>query len=129
MIILAVETSCDETSIAILEDKKVLSNVTISQVLEQQKYGGVVPSLAAKLHLENIQKVLKNALFEARVEQNKIDYIAYTPYFDTLATIPKPTDTSPTSTSAPKFRTALVRPICAPCSLRSVMPRITSVKS
>ena len=63
MIILAIETSCDETSIAILEDKKVLSNVTISQVLEQQKYGWVVPSLAAKLHLENLQKVLKNALF------------------------------------------------------------------
>lgn len=78
MIILAIETSCDETSVAILEDKKVLSNVTISQVLEQQKYGGIVPGLAAKLHLENIQKVLKNALFEAQIEQNKIDYIAYT---------------------------------------------------
>jgi len=46
MIILAIETSCDETSIAVLENKKVLSNITISQVLEQQKYGGVVPSLA-----------------------------------------------------------------------------------
>ena len=58
MIILSIETSCDETSIAILEDKKVLSNVTISQILEQQKYGGVMPSLAAKLHVKNIQKVL-----------------------------------------------------------------------
>jgi N6-L-threonylcarbamoyladenine synthase len=55
-----------------------LSNITVSQILEQQKYGGVVPSLAAKLHLENIQKVLKSALSEAKVEPKQIDYIAYT---------------------------------------------------
>ena len=78
MIILAVETSCDETSVALLENKKVLSNVTVSQILEQQKYGGVVPGLAAKLHLENIQKVLKKVLLATQIEQNKIDYIAYT---------------------------------------------------
>lgn len=78
MIILAIETSCDETSIAILENKKVLSNITVSQVLEQQEYGGVVPSLAARLHLKNIQKVLKSALSEAQIEPQKIDYIAYT---------------------------------------------------
>ena len=78
MIILAIETSCDETSIAILKDKKVLSNVTISQILEQQEYGGVVPSLAARLHLKNIQKVLKNALLEAQIKPKKINYVAYT---------------------------------------------------
>ena len=78
MIILALETSCDETSVAILKDKKILSNITISQILEQQKYGGVVPSLAAKLHLKNIQKVLKNALSETQIEPKKIDYVAYT---------------------------------------------------
>ncbi|KLL03893.1 MAG: O-sialoglycoprotein endopeptidase [Mycoplasmataceae bacterium CE_OT135] len=78
MIILAIETSCDETSVAVLENQKVLSNITISQIWEQQKYGGVVPDLAAKLHLENIQKVLKRALSAARIEQEKIDYIAYT---------------------------------------------------
>src|SRR2546421_12125209 len=78
MIILAIETSCDETSIAILENKKVLSNITISQVLEQQKYGGVMPSLAAKLHIKNIQKVLSTALLEAKITPEKIDYIAYT---------------------------------------------------
>ncbi|RHZ37551.1 hypothetical protein [endosymbiont GvMRE of Glomus versiforme] len=48
MIILAIETSCDETSIAILENKKVLSNIIISQIWEQQKYGGAAPSLAVK---------------------------------------------------------------------------------
>ena len=78
MIILAIETSCDETSIAILENKKVLSNITISQILEQQKYGGVMPSLAAKLHIKNIQKVLLQALIEAKISSAEIDYIAYT---------------------------------------------------
>src|SRR6185312_5710088 len=78
MIILALETSCDETSIAILENKKVLSNINISQVLEQQKYGGVMPSLAAKLHIKNIQKVLSAALSEASILPEKINYIAYT---------------------------------------------------
>src|ERR1044072_7516433 len=78
MIILALESSCDETSAAVLKDKKVLGNTTISQILEQQKYGGVVPSLAAKLHLKNIQKVLKSALSEAQIEPREIDYVAYT---------------------------------------------------
>src|SRR6266516_3194715 len=78
MIILAIETSCDETSISILENKKILSNVTISQILEQQKYGGVMPSLAAKLHIKNFQQVLLQALSKAKISLNKIDYIAYT---------------------------------------------------
>src|SRR4051812_33149087 len=78
MIILAVETSCDETSIAILKNKKVFINVTVSQILEQQKYGGVFPTLAAKLHLKNIQKVLKKTLSEVQTDQSEIDYIAYT---------------------------------------------------
>src|SRR3954464_4783186 len=78
MIILAIETSCDETSIAVLENKKVLSNITISQILEQQKYGGVMPSLAAKLHLKNIQKVLTTSLSEAKISLEKVDYISYT---------------------------------------------------
>jgi N6-L-threonylcarbamoyladenine synthase len=78
MLILAVETSCDETSIAILQNKKVLSNITISQILEQQKYGGVMPSLAAKLHVKNIQKVLSQALAEAKIAPENIDCITYT---------------------------------------------------
>src|SRR3954452_21797210 len=78
MIILAIETSCDETSVAILENKKVLSNITISQILEQQKYGGVMPSLAAKLHVKNIQQVLSQSLAEAKISPIKIDYVAYT---------------------------------------------------
>ncbi|CAI2192707.1 4478_t:CDS:2 [Funneliformis geosporum] len=75
---LAIETSCDETSIAILENKKVISNITVSQILEQQKYGGVMPSLAAKLHIKNIQQVLTQALNEAKKSPREVDYIAYT---------------------------------------------------
>jgi len=78
MIILAIETSCDETSVAILENKKVLSNVIISQIIEQQKYGGVMPSLAAKLHIKNIQLVFHQVFLEAKISPEKIDYIAYT---------------------------------------------------
>ncbi|MCE8162690.1 MAG: tRNA (adenosine(37)-N6)-threonylcarbamoyltransferase complex transferase subunit TsaD [Candidatus Moeniiplasma glomeromycotorum] len=78
MLILAIETSCDETSIAILKNKQVLGQATISQILEQQKYGGVFPTLAAKLHLKNIQKVFQQALIEAKIPLAQIDYIAYT---------------------------------------------------
>ena len=78
MIILAIETSCDETSVAILENKKVLSNVIISQIIEQQKYGGVMPSLASKLHIKNIQLVFHQVFLEAKISPEKIDYIAYT---------------------------------------------------
>jgi|SRR6185437_15900981 len=78
MIVLAIETSCDETSIALLENKKILSNITVSQILEQQKHGGVMPSLAAKLHIKNVQKVLFQTLSEAKISPKKIDYIAYT---------------------------------------------------
>ncbi|WNE40906.1 MAG: tRNA N6-adenosine threonylcarbamoyltransferase [Mycoplasmataceae bacterium] len=78
MIILSIETSCDETSVAILKNKKVISNVTVSQILEQQQYGGVMPSLAAKLHIKNIQKVLLKSLSEANITLEEIDYVAYT---------------------------------------------------
>jgi N6-L-threonylcarbamoyladenine synthase len=78
MITLSIETSCDETSVSILSGKKVLSNVTISQILKQEEFGGVVPSLAAKLHVENIYLVLKKALKEADITTEQIDNIAYT---------------------------------------------------
>src|SRR4051794_20486827 len=78
VIIQAIETSCDETSIAILANKKVLSNITISQILEQQKYGGVMPILAAKLHVKNIQKVLIRSLSEAKISPSNLNYITYT---------------------------------------------------
>ena len=71
MRILAIETSCDETSIALLESKnshlKILSNIVSSQVKIHQKWGGVVPTLAKREHQKNLVPVLIKALEEARM--------------------------------------------------------------
>ena len=82
MKILAIETSCDETSVAIIEDgKKVLSNIVSSQIKIHEKYGGVVPEIASRHHIENILPVFEEALDEAKLSIDDIDYIAvtYTP--------------------------------------------------
>ncbi len=74
MIILGIETSCDETSVALVEDgKRVLSGVTASSVQEQAKYGGVFPEVAARRQLEFIMEVIKQA-----VGEEKFDAIAVT---------------------------------------------------
>lgn len=78
MIILAIETSCDETSVAIIKDKKVLSNVIASQIKIHQKYGGIVPELAARAHSENIAIVLQTAIEKSKISLVEIDFIAYT---------------------------------------------------
>ena len=82
MLILGVETSCDETAIAILEEKNdnfsVLSNAISSQVALHATWGGVVPNLAAREHLKNIIPVLKSALKEADKKIADIDLIAVT---------------------------------------------------
>ncbi len=75
--ILGIESSCDDTSAAILSDKTVLSNVTASQEVHQ-KYGGVVPELASRAHQSNIVPVVDRALKEADVEMKDLDAIAYT---------------------------------------------------
>ena len=85
MLILGIETSCDETSVSFLEVKqksgkpvfKVLSNVVSSQVKFHAKFGGVVPSLAARKHSENIDKVFNLALKESKISK-KPDLIAVT---------------------------------------------------
>ena len=61
MIILAVETSCDETSIGILNNNKVLVNIISSQIKDHYKYGGVVPELASRLHVTNLPIVFKRS--------------------------------------------------------------------
>ena len=82
MIILAIETSCDETAVAIVEfDKnraRVLSSVISSQIRTHRKYGGVVPALASRMHLKNMAPVLKKAFQKAKMSKDKIDYIAVT---------------------------------------------------
>ncbi|MCF7877242.1 MAG: tRNA (adenosine(37)-N6)-threonylcarbamoyltransferase complex transferase subunit TsaD [Candidatus Omnitrophica bacterium] len=81
MYILGIETSCDETSIAVLENLKVLSNITISSLQSHKKYGGIVPEIASRAHFGNIDTVLNLALEEAKLKIEKIDLIAvtYTP--------------------------------------------------
>lgn len=78
MTILAIETSCDETSVAVIQNQKVLSNIISSQISLHKKYGGVVPELAARAHSENIGYVLDLALQEAKIKLEVIDYVAYT---------------------------------------------------
>ncbi|ASZ09258.1 tRNA (adenosine(37)-N6)-threonylcarbamoyltransferase complex transferase subunit TsaD [Mesoplasma chauliocola] len=78
MKILAIESSCDEFSISILEDGKILSNVISSQIEQHVDFGGVVPELAARLHLENLSWVIKVALESTSIKIEEIDYVAYT---------------------------------------------------
>ena len=78
MYILGIETSCDETSCAILANNKVLSNVTLSSLSEHKKYGGVVPEIATRAHLVNIDRVVELAKRKAKVSLKKIDLIAVT---------------------------------------------------
>jgi N6-L-threonylcarbamoyladenine synthase len=79
MIILGVETSCDETSVAVVKDgKEVLSNVVFSQIDIHQKYGGVVPEIASRHHIEKIIYVFDQAIKESNITFNDIDAIAVT---------------------------------------------------
>src|SRR5471030_312486 len=78
MTILAIETSCDETSVAIVRDGRVLSNIVSSQTKLHAEYGGVVPELAAREHLRNFIPVAKSALREAGISTAQLDAIAAT---------------------------------------------------
>lgn len=78
MLILAIDTSCDDTSCAVLRDIKVLSNIISSQVAAHAEWGGVVPSIARREHELLIDPVIKKALQIAKVSMNDIDAIAVT---------------------------------------------------
>ncbi len=76
-IILAIETTCDETSVAVVGNGfRILSNLIASQVNLHKKYGGVVPELAARRHLEAINPMVEEALTQAQVELNDLSAIA-----------------------------------------------------
>lgn len=77
MYILGIETSCDETSAAVLDDGKVLSNIISSQLIHQ-KYGGVVPELASRAHQRLIVPVVKEALDVAGIEKQQLEGVAVT---------------------------------------------------
>ena len=76
--ILAVESSCDETSVAIVTNRNIRANVVASQIDLHQQYGGVVPELASRQHLEIINPCLDQALFESGLSWHQIDAIAVT---------------------------------------------------
>ena len=77
MIVLGIESSCDETAAALVtEDKKILSNVVASQYQEHKPFGGVVPEIAARAHLTHIDFVLEQAFEEAGVTLEQVDGIA-----------------------------------------------------
>jgi N6-L-threonylcarbamoyladenine synthase len=78
MTLLAIETSCDETSVAVVRDGGVLSNVIASQTAIHAAYGGVVPELATREHLRNFMPVAKEALRQAHVTAAELDAVAAT---------------------------------------------------
>jgi len=78
MTLLALETSCDETSAAVVRDGKILSNVVSSQIELHAEYGGVVPELAAREHLKNLLPVAQSALREAGIASAQLDAVAAT---------------------------------------------------
>ena len=77
LVILGIESSCDDTSAAVLRGSKVLSNVIANQSIHE-KYGGVVPELASRAHQQNIIPVVDTAIKQAKIKKSEIDLIAYT---------------------------------------------------
>ena len=79
MLILGIETSCDETAAAVVENgKRVLSNVVSSQVPLHAKYGGIVPEIASRAHIENIMPIINEALSSSGRRLDEMDAIAVT---------------------------------------------------
>ena len=75
--ILAIESSCDETSAAICIDGEIHSNIIANQIIHE-KYGGVVPELASRAHQQNIIPVVQEAVTLAKIHKNEIDAVAFT---------------------------------------------------
>ena len=82
-IILGIESSCDETAVAIIKEKlngapEILSNIVSSQIEEHKEFGGVVPELAARSHIEKIDLISKKAIEESKIKIEEIDAVAAT---------------------------------------------------
>jgi N6-L-threonylcarbamoyladenine synthase len=76
-IILAIESSCDETSVAVCNNGKITSNVIANQTIHEN-YGGVIPELASRVHQQNIVPVVHQALLDAKVNKKEINAVAFT---------------------------------------------------
>jgi N6-L-threonylcarbamoyladenine synthase len=77
MNILAIESSCDDTSAAVITDGKIRSNIVASQAIHQ-KWGGVVPELASRAHQQHIVAVVNEALYSANIHKNELNAVAFT---------------------------------------------------
>jgi len=77
-LVLGIETSCDETAVGIVRGRTLLANVIASSVEEHARFGGVVPEIASRAHLEAMQPTIKKALSDAKVSLTDIDAIAVT---------------------------------------------------
>jgi len=79
MHVLGIETSCDETAAAVVnEDRRILSNVVLSQIDEHSPYGGVVPEIAARAHVAHLDRLIAQAMREAGIEYADLDAVAAT---------------------------------------------------
>lgn len=79
MIILGIETSCDETAVAIVDDKRnIISNLVISQIDLHKEFGGVVPELAARSHADVLDQLIKKSLTDSNLQFKDLDAIAVT---------------------------------------------------
>src|SRR5580765_1090019 len=79
MLVLGIETSCDETAAAVVRDgSEIVSSVIASQIKTHERFGGVVPELASREHLDKIAPIVEEAFTRANVNQNDIDGIAVT---------------------------------------------------
>jgi N6-L-threonylcarbamoyladenine synthase len=87
-IILAIETSCDDTSAAIVKDGKVLSNIVSTQMMHIE-YGGVVPEVASRAHLQKIVPVVNEAILASGIDKNNIEAVAFTKGPGLLGSLPK----------------------------------------
>ena len=77
-IVLGIETSCDETAVGIVNGRNLLANVISSSVEEHVRFGGVVPEVASRAHLESMQQVINQALLDAKIKISDVDAIAVT---------------------------------------------------
>ena len=78
MLVFAIETSCDETSVCIMEDNKTIHSHIIYSQKVHEKYGGIIPELASRAHLSILQGIVKDAFLESDIKINDIDFFAAT---------------------------------------------------
>ena len=79
MLVLGIESSCDETAAAVVRDgRKILSSVIASQTVLHERFGGVVPELASREHLDKIVPIVSEALARAEIQSSQLDGIAVT---------------------------------------------------